>query len=166
MLDAYRRGLFPMRADGVLAWWSPGSARRDPARRLSRAAGRCARAIARFEIRVDTAFEAVMRGVRAIRAARTAGSTSRSCDAYTRLHELGWAHSVEVWRTNSFDAELVGGLPAFPGRSGKPSCFLSHTQYAPLSESGDLPCFRRDFKRRDLPSFRVQFDPGSTRLYR
>ena len=23
---------------------------------------------------------------------------------------MGWAHSVEVWRTNAFDAELVGGL--------------------------------------------------------
>ena len=34
------------------------------------------------------------------------GSTSEILAAYTRLHELGWAHSVEAWR----DGELVGGL--------------------------------------------------------
>ena len=40
------------------------------------------------------------------RGARTAGSTSGSARAYLRLHELGWAHSVEAWR----DGRLEGGL--------------------------------------------------------
>ena len=61
VLDAYRRGLFPMRADGLLAWWSP-----DPRGVIPLDGFHVSRslrsAIPRFEIRVDTAFEAVMRG--------------------------------------------------------------------------------------------------------
>lgn len=30
-------------------------------------------------------------------------------DAYTALHELGWAHSLEVWRTDGAGEELIGG---------------------------------------------------------
>ena len=53
-------GLFPMRADGVLAWWSP-----DPRGVIPLDGFHVSRSLrprsARFEIRVDTAFEAVMR---------------------------------------------------------------------------------------------------------
>jgi leucyl/phenylalanyl-tRNA--protein transferase/arsenate reductase (glutaredoxin) len=56
-------------------------------------------------VRVDTAFEAVMRGCAA--PTRPHGWIDESfIDAYSRLHELGWAHSVETWR----DGVLVGGL--------------------------------------------------------
>jgi len=108
VLDAYRRGLFPMRADGVLAWWSP-----DPRGVIPLAGFHVSRSlrshIPRFEIRVNTAFEAVMRACGDPR--RPHGWIDESfVRAYTRLHELGWAHSVEVWRANAFDAELVGGL--------------------------------------------------------
>jgi leucyl/phenylalanyl-tRNA--protein transferase len=108
VLDAYRRGLFPMRADGVLAWWSP-----DPRGVIPLDGFHVSRSlrshIPRFEIRVDTAFEPVMRACGDPR--RPHGWIDESfVHAYTRLHELGWAHSVEVWRTNAFDAELVGGL--------------------------------------------------------
>ena len=37
---------------------------------------------------------------------RAGGSTPRSASAYRRLHELGWAHSIETWQGD----ELVGGL--------------------------------------------------------
>jgi leucyl/phenylalanyl-tRNA---protein transferase len=108
VLDAYRRGLFPMRADGVLAWWSP-----DPRGVIPLDGFHVSRSlrshIPRFEIRLDTAFEPVMRACGDPR--RPHGWIDESfVHAYTRLHELGWAHSVEVWRTNAFDAELVGGL--------------------------------------------------------
>jgi len=108
VLDAYRRGLFPMRADGVLAWWSP-----DPRGVIPLDGFHVSRSlrshIPRFEIRVNTAFEAVMRACGDPR--RPHGWIDESfVRAYTRLHELGWAHSVEVWRANAFDAELVGGL--------------------------------------------------------
>ena len=104
VLDAYRRGLFPMRAEGMLAWWSPEIRGVIPldgfhVSRTLRAA------IPTFEIRVDTAFEAVMRGC--ADPDRPHGWIDESfVAAYTRLHEMGWAHSVEAWR----DGKLVGGL--------------------------------------------------------
>jgi leucyl/phenylalanyl-tRNA--protein transferase len=54
---------------------------------------------------VDTAFEQVVAGC--ADPARDSGwIDDRVAAAYTRLHRLGWAHSVEAWR----DGELVGGL--------------------------------------------------------
>jgi len=108
VLDAYRRGLFPMRADGVLAWWSP-----DPRGVIPLDGFHVSRSlrssIPRFEIRINTQFEPVMRACADPR--RPHGWIDESfVHAYTRLHEMGWAHSGEVWRTNAFDAELVGGL--------------------------------------------------------
>ena len=104
ILDAYRRGLFPMRADGMLAWWSP-----DPRGVIPLDGFHVSRslrpALTRFEIRVDTSFEAVMRACADPR--RPHGWIDESfVDAYTQLHELGWAHSVEAW----CDGELAGGL--------------------------------------------------------
>ncbi len=108
LLAAYRSGVFPMpvAAGGArrLAWWAP----RDrgvlplPKLRVSRSLARSCR---RMEIRVDTAFEEVVAGC---------GHPSREggwidaevASAYTALHRLGWAHSVEAWR----DGELAGGL--------------------------------------------------------
>lgn len=59
----------------------------------------------RFELRVDTAFERVVRACADPR--RPHGwITPGIISAYTVLHDLGWAHSIEVWRSD----ELVGGL--------------------------------------------------------
>ncbi len=56
-----------------------------------------------FEIRYDTAFEAVMRGC----ANREKTWISEEIiTAYTALHHLGFAHSVECWK----DGHLAGGL--------------------------------------------------------
>jgi leucyl/phenylalanyl-tRNA---protein transferase len=104
LLDAYRRGLFPMRLDGALAWWSP-----DPRGVIPLDGFHVSRslraAIARFEVRVDTAFEPVMRACADPR--RPHGWIDESfVEAYSKLHTMGWAHSVEVWR----GSDLVGGL--------------------------------------------------------
>jgi leucyl/phenylalanyl-tRNA--protein transferase len=59
----------------------------------------------RYEVRVDTAFPAVVEACADPR--RDARWINRAVvRGYSRLHELGWAHSVETWR----DGELVGGL--------------------------------------------------------
>jgi leucyl/phenylalanyl-tRNA--protein transferase len=59
----------------------------------------------RFELRVNTAFTAVMRACADPK--RPHGWIDESfVDAYTELHRLGWAHSIETWH----DDELVGGL--------------------------------------------------------
>jgi leucyl/phenylalanyl-tRNA--protein transferase len=60
-----------------------------------------------FEIRTDTAFERVMLACAEARAGReTTWIDERLVKAYTGLHALGLAHSVEAWR----DGALVGGL--------------------------------------------------------
>jgi leucyl/phenylalanyl-tRNA--protein transferase len=104
VLDAYRHGLFPMRVEGRLGWWSP-----DPRGVIPLAGFHCSRtlraAIPSFEVRVNTAFADVMRGCADPH--RPHGWIDESfLDAYSLLHEMGWGHSVEVWR----DGELVGGL--------------------------------------------------------
>jgi len=120
LLAAYKQGLFPMRLQargpiglGPLGWWSPDPRGILPLDGLlvSRSLRKSMR---RFEIRVDTAFEAVMRGCADPR--RPHGWIDRKfIAAYTLLHELGWAHSVETWQVEAAgdadgEATLVGGL--------------------------------------------------------
>ncbi|MEN9824112.1 MAG: Leucyl/phenylalanyl-tRNA--protein transferase [Actinomycetota bacterium] len=105
LLAAYRRGLFPMPyARRRLGWWSPDPRGILPLDGLT-VSRSLRKACARFEIRIDTSFETVMRAC-----SRPGLDTSWIDDsfveAYTRLHELGWAHSVETWR----EGRLVGGL--------------------------------------------------------
>jgi leucyl/phenylalanyl-tRNA--protein transferase len=58
-----------------------------------------------MEVRVDTAFEEVVRAC-ADPSRDGAWIDGRVLAAYTRLHRLGWAHSVETWQED----RLVGGL--------------------------------------------------------
>ena len=107
LLEAYRRGLFPMRVDGLgsqMAWWSPVDRGVLPLSglRVSRSMRQSAR---HFEIRVDTAFEAVVEGC-ADPGRDGSWIEDDVAAAYARLHELGWAHSVEAWQ----DGRLAGGL--------------------------------------------------------
>ncbi|MFN8104630.1 MAG: leucyl/phenylalanyl-tRNA--protein transferase [Acidimicrobiia bacterium] len=111
LLDAYRHGIFPMPLQpGVLGWWSP--ARRGilhPGRLHVSASLR--RSCAAYEIRVDTAFGAVVSAC--ADPGRPGGWIDTSIQAaYLRLHELGWAHSVEAWtRVGDGGAgTLAGGL--------------------------------------------------------
>ena len=109
VLAAYRCGLFPMAVDdqrgtGQLAWWSPEVRGVLPLSglRVTRSLRQSSR---HFEIRVDTAFAEVLAGCADPR--RTgAWIDEQIVAAYTTLHRLGWAHSVEAWR----DGELAGGL--------------------------------------------------------
>ena len=105
LLAAYRAGLFPMPAGrGGMHWWCPDPRAVLPLDGLvvSRSLRRSCR---EFEIRVDTAFAEVIAACADPR--RPQGWIDDGIEAaYQRLHELGWAHSVETWR----DGELVGGL--------------------------------------------------------
>jgi leucyl/phenylalanyl-tRNA--protein transferase len=108
LLAAYRAGLFPMGLGrygrGPMGWWSP-----DPRGILPldglRITRTLRRACARFEVRVDSAFDDV---VQACADPDRPGRwiTPKVAEAYARLHRLGWAHSVECW----LDGRLVGGL--------------------------------------------------------
>ena len=109
LLTAYRHGIFPWFNPGEpILWWSP-----DPRMVLIPSEIRISRSLAKvlrkgtFEVRCDTAFEQVMRGCASPRAGQ--GGTWIHEDmiaAYCRLHELGYAHSVETW----IGGNLAGGL--------------------------------------------------------
>ncbi len=110
LLSAYRQGIFPWYSEGQpLLWWSP-----DPRfvlfvdelvvpKRLRRSLRK-----ASFEIRFDTAFNDVILSCASIERPHEDGTwiTEGMFHAYRRLHELGYAHSVEARRGGA----LVGGL--------------------------------------------------------
>mgnify|MGYP003339992981 CR=1 FL=1 len=105
LLSAYRHGVFPMPVGRRrLAWFSPEPRGILPldAVHVSRSLRRSRR---RFACTVDLAFREVMVGCPT---GREDGDwiTEPMVEAYCRLHESGWAHSVEVWSGE----ELVGGL--------------------------------------------------------
>ncbi|WP_243058413.1 leucyl/phenylalanyl-tRNA--protein transferase [Nocardioides sp. SR21] len=107
LLEAYRRGLFPMpsgqRGDPMY-WFCPVRRGVLPLDRL-RVSRSLLRSCRDFEIRVDTAFDEVVAGC--ADPTRPSGWIDRDIRAaYGELHRLGWAHSVETWR----DGELAGGL--------------------------------------------------------
>ncbi|HET9470014.1 MAG TPA: leucyl/phenylalanyl-tRNA--protein transferase, partial [Usitatibacter sp.] len=109
LVEAYRHGIFPWFSEGdPILWWSP-----DPRMVLFPEELRVSRSLRKtlargvYETRVDTAFRPVIEACAAPRDAH--GGTwivPGMVDAYTRLHALGIAHSVESW---SGDV-LVGGL--------------------------------------------------------
>ncbi len=109
LLRAYRLGIFPWFSGGEpILWWSP-----DPRMVLVPSELKIARSMAKtlrkadFRVRADSAFEQVIRACSEPRP-RQQGTwiTDAMQAAYTRLHRLGVAHSVETWRGD----ELVGGL--------------------------------------------------------
>ena len=106
LLRAYALGWFPMGTGrrGRIEWFSP-----DPRGILPiqtfHAPSRLRRVVrqSRFTIRIDTAFEAVMR---ACAHRDETWITEDIVASYVSLHRLGFAHSVETWQ----DDQLVGGL--------------------------------------------------------
>lgn len=104
LLAGYRSGLFPMPVNRDLGWWSPVRRGILPLDEI-RVARSLRKSMRRFELRVDTAFAEVVAGC-ADPSRDGAWIDEPIAAAYQRLHELGWAHSVETWS----DGELVGGL--------------------------------------------------------
>jgi leucyl/phenylalanyl-tRNA---protein transferase len=108
IINGYRRSIFPMKVTALgelLAWWSPDPRGILPLDRLrvTRSMRQSAR---RYQVRVDTCFEDVIRGC--ADPSRDDGWIDEEfIAAYTKLHALGWAHSVEVFDR---DGQLAGGL--------------------------------------------------------
>jgi leucyl/phenylalanyl-tRNA--protein transferase len=106
LLAAYRTGMFPMRLgrNAPIAWWSPAPRGIVPLDGFH-ASRSLKRARPRFDITFDTAFVEVVAGC--ADPARPHGWIDESfAAAYTRLHEMGWAHSAEVWQ----EGRLAGGV--------------------------------------------------------
>ena len=106
LLVAYCNGYFPMATSkmGHIEWFSP-----DPRAIIPLEGFNISRSLRRtlqqniFDVRVDTAFEVVMRGC----AGREETWISEEIiKAYMNLHKRGFAHSVESW----YEGRLVGGL--------------------------------------------------------
>ena len=109
LLRAYRLGIFPWFSEGEpILWWSPDprTVLFPPELKISRSLRKTLRKKL-FQVRADTAFEAVMEGCRQPRPGQPGTwITEEMKQAYCRLHALGVSHSVETWR----DGQLVGGL--------------------------------------------------------
>ncbi|MCP4415336.1 MAG: leucyl/phenylalanyl-tRNA--protein transferase [Chloroflexi bacterium] len=109
LLAAYCQGVFPMaHEDGRIYWHDPDPRAIIPLDNfhISRSLQRTIRQ-KKFDIRVDTAFTAVMQACAAPALGREETWINDDIlQAYRRLHKLGFAHSVEAWQ----EGELVGGL--------------------------------------------------------
>ena len=111
LLRAYSMGLFPwFNPEDPILWWSP-----DPRFVLFPEELKIARSMRpyfnqhKFDCTLDTRFETVMRACKEQWRKGQGGGTwisEEMITAYTRLHQMGYAHSCEVWQ----EGELVGGL--------------------------------------------------------
>jgi leucyl/phenylalanyl-tRNA--protein transferase len=114
LLDAYTHGIFPwpfddprQRGKSILAWFSP-----DPRCifefdlfHVSRRLAQTYRS-GRFRFTSDTDFAGVMRGCSTGPERSDSWITPEMTAAYTELHRLGYAHSIETW----YNGELAGGV--------------------------------------------------------
>ncbi|WP_396177870.1 leucyl/phenylalanyl-tRNA--protein transferase [Flavobacterium sp.] len=110
LMLAYRSGIFPwFDDDEPILWWSP------PKRMVlfpeELVVSKSMRSILRkniFTVTFNKDFRAVISNCSTIKRDGQRGTwiTDEMIEAYIKLHELGFAKSVEVWQNN----ELVGGL--------------------------------------------------------
>ena len=110
LLLAYSQGIFPWPTEGMpLLWFSP-----DPRFVLKPSEAYICKSLRKtirkgvFEVRFDTAFEGVIRACGDVTRPGQNGTwiTPELIAGYVKLHELGYAHSIEAWK----NGELVGGL--------------------------------------------------------
>ena len=109
LLQAYAQGIFPWFSEGdPILWWSP-----DPRMVLIPDQLKVSRSLRKtvtrgtYEVKVDSAFTAVMQACAAPRDGQPGTwITPEMVAAYTELHRRGFAHSVECWQ----DGALAGGL--------------------------------------------------------
>jgi len=110
LLAAYAKGIFPWYAEGQpVLWWSP-----DPRMVLFPAEFHCSKRLARrmrqniYSVSFDTSFNDVIRACAEVPRHGEGGTwiLPEMMMAYQRMHQLGHAHSIEVWKNK----ELVGGL--------------------------------------------------------
>lgn len=131
LILAYQNGIFPwFNEEDPIIWWSP-----DPRFVLypeNLKISKSMRQILRrkvFTITYDTDFESVLRNCQNIERRGQDGTwiTEEMFEAYLTLHEIGLAHSVEVWQNE----ELVGGLYGIS--LGK--CFFGESMFAKVSNA-------------------------------
>ena len=134
LLAAYKSGIFPWYSEeDPILWWSP-----DPRVILRPSEIHIARRLKRtirqdiFEVRADSAFSTVIERCASTPRPGEDGTWifPEMIDAYTRLHELGYAHSIECWRNN----ELVGGLYGV----SVGACFFAESMYSHVDNASKI----------------------------
>jgi leucyl/phenylalanyl-tRNA--protein transferase len=109
LLIAYRNGIFPWYEGDHILWWCP-----DPRFVLFPDELKISKSMKpllkrnEFDFTINKAFKQVIHHCKKIRRPGQEGTwiTDEIEKAFTKLHELGYAHSAEVWK----DGELAGGL--------------------------------------------------------
>lgn len=109
LLSAYRQGIFPWYEGEHILWWFP-----DPRFVLFPEDLKISKSVKpllnrnEFDFTINKAFAEVIRSCQQIERSGQDGTwiTHDVEKAYTKMHELGYAHSAEVWK----NGELVGGL--------------------------------------------------------
>ena len=131
LLTAYRQGIFPWYEVGQpILWWSP-----NPRLVLFPEELKISRSLRKvlrkheFEIRFDSSFENVIKACADVRTKRGKGTwiIPEMQQAYTELHQEGYAHSVESW----LNGELVGGLYGI----SLGQCFFGESMFSTVSDS-------------------------------
>jgi leucyl/phenylalanyl-tRNA--protein transferase len=134
LLLAYRMGIFPWFSDGEpIMWWSP-----DPRLVLYpseiKISTRLKRTISQgfFEITSDTVFDRVIASCAQVRIKDNQGTwiVDEMIDAYSRLFDAGYAHSVEAWH----DGELAGGLYGL----SLGGCFFGESMFTCVSNASKI----------------------------
>ena len=134
LLLAYRMGIFPWYSDGEpLLWWSP-----DPRLVLYPEEIRISKTLKKiikqdkFHLTIDTAFDQVINACAQIRIEKNEGTwiVQEMIDAYCRLHDAGFAHSVEAW----YQGELAGGI--YGVSLGK--CFFGESMFSRISNASNI----------------------------
>jgi leucyl/phenylalanyl-tRNA--protein transferase len=134
LLLAYRMGIFPWycKYEPIL-WWSP-----DPRLVLYPAELRVSKSLQKtikkgiFTVTADQAFEAVINACAQSRTSVDEGTwiVEEMIDAYCRLHDSGFAHSVEAWQGD----RLAGGLYGVSlGR-----CFFGESMFTHISNASKV----------------------------
>ncbi len=142
LLLAYKNGIFPWYSEeDPILWWAP-----DPRLILRLEDLKISRSLAKtirkskFKVSIDTRFSSVITGCANHRGRDRDGTwiTGDMKKAYMRLHELGYAHSVECWHNQ----ELVGGLYGVSlGRA-----FFGESMFSSMSDASKVALvFLRDF---------------------
>lgn len=134
LLLAYANGIFPWYSEGEpILWWSP-----DPRLVLYPAELKVSRSLKKvfkqeiFAVTMDRAFEAVITECAQVRLENNQGTwiVDDMIQAYCRLYESGFAHSVEVWK----DHRLAGGL--YGVSLGK--CFFGESMFTRITNASKV----------------------------
>lgn len=133
LINAYAAGIFPWYSESdPIIWWSP-----DPRLVMFPGEVHVSRSMKRllkrnpFQLTSDRDFAGVIAGCRKFRQHQPGTwITPEIAEAYTRLHQLGFAHSVEVWQGK----QLVGGLYGIS--LGK--CFFGESMFSEAANASKL----------------------------